>query len=150
MFHVSRFMIHGFTLTEIILVVAMIVILASFTVPIYQNFQIKNDLNITVTTLAQTLRRAQVFSRAGEGDSSWGVKVISGNITLFKGQSYAVRDLNYDEVYNVPPSLSFSGIDEVVFSKLNGEANQSGDFSITSSAGDIKNINLNPKGIVSY
>ncbi|TSC82071.1 MAG: Uncharacterized protein G01um101420_601 [Parcubacteria group bacterium Gr01-1014_20] len=146
----SRFTTHGFTLTEILLVVSLIVILAAFTVPVYQSFQVKTDLDIAATTLAQSLRRAGLLSRGAKGDSSWGIKAFPTNFVLFKGASYSSRDLISDEQSELPSSLSLSGMDEVVFSKLIGNPNQTGSFTITASTGDVKNISLNSKGAVSY
>ena len=140
----------GFTLTEILLVVSLIVILAAFTIPVYQSFQVKTDLDIAATTLAQSLRRAGLLSRGAKGDSSWGIKAFPNNFILFKGASYSLRDPSSDELSEFPGSLSFSGLDEVVFSKLTGEPNQVGGFIITASTGDVKNISLNSKGTVSY
>ncbi len=140
----------GFTLTEILLVVSLIVILAAFTVPVYQSFQVKTDLDIAATTLAQSLRRAGLLSRGAKGDSSWGIKTFPSNFILFKGANYSLRDPAFDEQSDLPGSLSLSGLDEVVFSKLAGEPNQTGSFTVTASTGDVKNISLNSKGAVSY
>lgn len=140
----------GFTLTEILLAVGLLVILFAFTVPVYQSFQVKNDLDIAATTLAQSLRRAGLLSRGAKGDSSWGVKAFPGSFVIFRGGSYALRDPSFDELNELPESLALSGLSEVVFSKLTGNPNQIGSFTITASTGDTKNISLNPKGIVSY
>ena len=85
----------GFTLLEILLCVAMIGIIGGITAPLYNGLLIKNDLDIAVTTTAHSFRRAQILSQGMNGDSNWGVKVVSGNIIIFKGTSYAARDTQF-------------------------------------------------------
>jgi prepilin-type N-terminal cleavage/methylation domain-containing protein len=57
----------GFTLIEILLSVALIGILAGLSLPVYQAFQVKNDLSVAVDTVVQSMRRAQMLSRASQG-----------------------------------------------------------------------------------
>lgn len=72
--------------------IAIITMLFGLSTPIYQSFQVRNDLDIAATTIVQSLRRAQVLSQAVDGETNWGVNVKSGSITIFKGVSYDARD----------------------------------------------------------
>lgn len=58
----------GFTLMEIVLVVGVMATIFAFSLPVYESLKTKNDLNITVNTVAQALRRAQSISRSGYAD----------------------------------------------------------------------------------
>lgn len=140
----------GFTLIEVMLVSATIGVLAAISVPVYSNLQVKNDLDVATNTTLQTLRRAQVLSQAVDGDSSWGVKLQSSDITLFKGASYAGRDTTFDEIYTMSGNVTPSGVSEVVFSKLLGVPNTTGTITLTSSNNDVQNIALNSKGFLDY
>ncbi|MFZ2192694.1 MAG: prepilin-type N-terminal cleavage/methylation domain-containing protein [Candidatus Moraniibacteriota bacterium] len=140
----------GFTLIEIMLVIALMVLISSISVPVYQSFQVKNDLEASSNDLVQSLRRAQVLSQANEGDSTWGVKILSGGIVVFKGASYSARDVAYDEVFEIATSIVSSGISEVVFGKLSGLPQTSGDIILTTSNGDVRTISINIKGIIEY
>lgn len=132
------------------LVVATIAVLAAISVPVYSTLQIKNDLDVVTNTTLQTLRRAQTLSQAVDGDSIWGVKLQSNDITLFKGASYALRDTDFDEVYTLSGNITPSEVSEVVFSKLLGNPNTTGTLTLTSSNNDVQNITLNSKGFLDY
>ncbi len=144
------FLNHGFTIFEVLLTVAAMAIVAGMGVPIYQSFQVRNDLDIAGTTVAQSFRRAQILAQSQEGDISWGVNVEAGSITLFKGASFASRDTNFDEVFGLPNSITPSGLDEVVFEKFTGLPQSTGTVTLTSSTEEIRNITINEKGTIGY
>lgn len=140
----------GMTLLELVLSVALITILTAITVPVYQSFQVKNDLDLTTAQIAQTLRRAQVLSQAVDGGTNWGVAIADGNITLFKGTSYAARDTTYDETTELPDSLTASGVTEVVFSVMYGFPNTTGTLTLTSTTNESRTLTLNEKGTITF
>ncbi len=140
----------GFSLLEILLSVTLVAMLFSVAIPIFLSFYTKNDFDISTNTIGQSLRRAQILSQASDGDSSWGVRVDTGNIVLFKGSSYGVRDASYDESYELSTTITPSGLQEVVFGKFNGEPLQTGTMTITLNDGTVRNISINEKGTISY
>jgi len=140
----------GFTLIEVLLSIAAIAVISGLSIPIYQSFQVKNDVDIAVTTLAQSLRRAQALSRASDGDTTWGLNITSGSIILFKGTSFSVRDSSFDEVFSVPTSISPSGLGEIVFTKLSGEPQTAGIIILNSTTGETASVTVNAKGMVEY
>ena len=142
----------GFSLIEVLLVVSSIAILAGISIPIYQSFQTRNDLDIAVTTIAQSLRRAQVLAQASAGDISYGVRVQTGSITIFKGINYSGRDTSSDELFDMPKNITITpnGFFEIVFAKMTGLPMGSGSFTLTSSTNESRIITINSKGMVSY
>lgn len=140
----------GFTILEVLLVIAIVFVLAGFSVPVYRYFQVQNELDVTRDAIVYSLRRAQILSQSVDGDISWGVDVRSGQVTIFKGSSYALRDSDYDEIFQVADNISFSGLGEIVFSKVFGEPNTSGSIVETSVLGDFITIDINSKGMISY
>lgn len=140
----------GFTLVEILLSVATVAIIAGISVSTYQSFQVRNDLSIAATAVAQSLRRAQMLSQAVDGDTSFGLKIQSGSIVVFKGISYASRDISFDEQFDVPSSITPSGLSEIVFTKFTGMPNTAGTIIFTSSINETRNITINQKGMVDY
>lgn len=141
---------NGFTLIEVLLSLALISLIAGTGVPIFQSFQNRNELDVATMTFAQGLRRAQILSQASHGDTSWGVYVQSGDITLFKGLSYAGRDSSFDEVFIVPASIVASGTQEYIFSRFTGLPQNVGSLSFTSPNNETKTITINEKGTVNY
>ncbi len=140
----------GFTLLEILMSIALITVVAGIGVPVYQSFQVKNDLDVAVNSWAQALIRAQALSRATDGDSTWGAGIQSGNLTLFKGTSFALRDTAYDEVFDIAGSITPSGLTEIVFAKFSGLPQSTGTTTLTSSTNEVRAIAINSKGMVSY
>lgn len=140
----------GFTLIELLLSIAVIAIIAGTGVPVYQSFQNRNDLDIAAVTVAQTLRRAQALAQAVDGDTSWGARAQSGNITLFKGVNYASRDMVYDETFDMPTNIAVSGTQEYVFTKFTGLPQTTGALTLTSVNNELRNIVINSKGKIDY
>jgi prepilin-type N-terminal cleavage/methylation domain-containing protein len=140
----------GFTLVEVLLSVVIVGMLVGLSLPIYQSFQNRNELDIAAEGIAGMLRRAQVYSRGVSGDSQWGVHVETGSATLFKGASYAGRDATYDETAAIPSSFTVSASD-VRFSKLTGMPIETGTIAtITSLNNETRTVTINGKGTVSY
>lgn len=138
----------GFTLLEVLLSLALISLIIGMGAPLYQSFQVRNDLHVSVVTLANALRRAETLARGGDGDTSWGVHIESGAITVFRGASFSVRDAAYDETFTVPTSISPSGMLEFVFSRFTGFPSASGTTTLTSSIGETRTVTVNTKGMV--
>ncbi len=139
----------GFSLLELLLSVAVISLLTGLSLPVYRTLIKKNDLDITANTIASSLRRAQVLSQAVDGDTTWGIKIQSGDITLFKGASYTDRDTNFDETFEVPTTISAGGTTEVVFTKFTGFPQTIGTINLTTES-DSRSVSINEKGTITY
>ncbi len=140
----------GFTLLEILLVIATITILAGIAIPVYAHLQVRNDLDVATNTTLSTLRRAQILSQAVDGDITWGVKLQTSGIILFKGVSYAGRDTNFDEDFSLNGNVTPTGITEIVFSKLLGIPNTTGTLTLTNTNSEVQNITIGSKGQLDY
>ena len=140
----------GFSLLEVLLSVAILAVLAGLSLPVYESFLRRNDLDLTAQQVASSLRRAQTFARANSYDSVWSVAVQSSNVTLFRGTNFAGRDQTYDESVAIPASVSVSGLSEVQFSKLTATPNTTGSITLTSTANATRTVTVNAKGMVEY
>ena len=139
----------GFTLTEMLLVTAVMVILMAIGAPLYASLNNNNQLDAAVSVLAQDLYQAQTYSRNQAQDSQWGVAANGQTITLFSGASYATRNTSQDVVYAVPSSVALSGTGEIVYSKLYGLPQSAASFSLVSNS-KTGNVVVNNKGMVEY
>lgn len=140
----------GFTLIELLLSVAIIGVLSGLSLPVYESFARRNDLDLTAQSTVSAIRRAEVYARAVQGDSVWGVKFQSSGVTLFKGATYASRDTAFDETITLPGSVTISGLSEVQFAKLSAAPSTTGTVTLTSTANDTRTLTLNAKGMVDY
>ncbi|MEK7588331.1 MAG: prepilin-type N-terminal cleavage/methylation domain-containing protein [Patescibacteria group bacterium] len=150
MFRTFRKKNAGFTLLEMLLSVSVIAILTSIGTPVYQSFQVRNDLDVSTATLVQNLRRAQILASASSFDINWGVHVEVGAITLFKGTSFLTRDNTYDEIFELSPSITPSGLTDIVYQKFTGKPNITGDIILSSNINEIRTITINEKGTISF
>lgn len=138
----------GFTLVEMLLSVSIITLLVGLSVPVYATFVGRNDLDVARQGVVESLRRAQTYARAVEGDSTWGVSILSNRAVVFKGASYAARDTAFDENIIFGGGVS-STAGEVVFAKLSGTPNTVGGITLTqTSTNDTRMVNINAKGTV--
>lgn len=138
----------GFTLVEMLLSVSIITLLVGLSVPVYATFVGRNDLDVARQGVVESLRRAQTYARAVEGDSTWGVSILSNRAVVFKGASYAARDTAFDENIIFGGGVS-STAGEVVFAKLSGTPNTVGGITLTqTSTNDTRTVNINAKGTV--
>lgn len=135
----------GFTLVETLFVIGLITLLLVLILPFGLEFYENQQLSATTQNIIQILRRAQLKSISQELDSSYGVYLTNDNFILFKGVSYLLRDPQYDEVFDIPTSIESNGINEVVFSRLEGQPNITGNIVLTNNR-DTMRININEVG----
>ncbi len=139
----------AFTLLEIMLTVSIFVLSASILSPIYLSAKNRDDLSTKTDILVSSLRRAQILSISGQGDSSWGVKILEDGLVIFKGDSYLTRDISQDDVVSVNKIILTEGLDEVVFTKIFGETNNIGDIKLKLRDKEIT-VGINKKGVIDY
>lgn len=140
----------GFTLLELMLSMAIITILAATSVPVYETFTRRNDLDLTTQSIVSSIRRAQTYARASHGNDAWSVNIQSGVATLFKGTNFATRDATQDETVSIPGSVTMGGLSEIQFAAFTSTPNTTGSITLTSTANDARTITVNAKGMVSY
>lgn len=140
----------GFSLIEMVLSFALIGIIVGVSIPIFQSFQFKSDLDVAIDDAAQRFRRAQALSQLGKGDATWGVHMEVGSIVVFQGTSFAARDANLDEVTALARGITPSGMTDIVFDKLTGLPQSTGVFTFTTSDGQERFLTINDQGTILY
>ncbi len=139
----------GFTIVEMLLVMAIIASIGALSFPFIVAFSNRNNLDIAVNTLVQAERRAQTMSTVVESDSQWGVNIASGRITLYKGTTYAGRDTGFDENHEISSSISVTGLTDISYSKVFGTPTATGTTTLTNE-NDTRMVTVNAKGTISY
>ncbi|TRZ79468.1 prepilin-type N-terminal cleavage/methylation domain-containing protein [bacterium] len=139
---------NAFTLLEITLVIALFAIILTVAVPYGLRFFNVEQLNGTSRELLESLRLSQSQSMSQNLDSSFGVYIEQDRFILFKGENYIGRNVQYDQIYYLPEQININGLSEIVFAKLTGLPNQSGEIILTS-GGRENIIYTNNQGLIS-
>lgn len=140
----------GFTIIEVIVVLAIMAVFAAAAPPLTHGFRIGYQGDNAVASYVSALHRAQVLAQTGAVDAPWGVAIATGTVTIYKGATYAARDTNYDEVYAIGRELSPGGVTAVTFAKLSGTPGTTGTTTIAVPGLATVSVNINSKGMISY
>lgn len=139
----------GFTLIEILLSITFLTIIAGVGFEMFVSFQTRNGLDIALSTIVNSLRRAEIESRGVVGDARHGVHIDTGAVTLFEGDDYAHRLIQYDEILDIDAAVTVSGTTEYVFEKQSGNPIATGSTTLTA-IGEERVININEAGTINY
>jgi prepilin-type N-terminal cleavage/methylation domain-containing protein len=140
----------GFSLIEVLLVMAIFSMVVYLGLPLIRGAFYQSDLEDASLLLVSSIRQAQNNARNGLGDSVWGVRINPPEIVIFKGAGWDTRDPNYDTGINASSNISFSGLNEVRFSKLEGLPSTTGNIILTNLNTNTITVNINAKGTLSY
>lgn len=140
----------GFTLLELVLVVAITVILAATSVPLLLNVTSRNRANAVSREVVSALRLAQKRSMSGLQDSEFGVYFddSSKQFIVFRGASYGLNpsdDLVFNYASSITISQSFSS-SEVNLEKITGSTADTGTIAITDTSGNAESISVSSQG----
>lgn len=139
----------GFTLMELLIVVAIMVILAAVTLPIYNSFFTLAVLDSVKVEIIQNIRLAQTKALAQENDSSFGLYFEATQYTLFQGSSYSARVLSLDRIFAMPANINLSNLLEITFAKKTGLPSVSGSLILTNTANNsTETIVINAAGAI--
>lgn len=159
-YHMTGNKSRGFTLLEVIVVVAIVIIIMTTSFTMGASFIVDRTLEAKTHEVAETLKLAQIRSLTRYQNSQWGVLFqqnsppTNDRYILFKGTSYATRDVAYDVIVDLPDFLSFTNIGfggsgtQVVFAKLTGKTTQAGSVRLTTTGGDYTTVSVNGMGVV--
>lgn len=139
----------GFSLPEILITVAILLILAAVSVPLYGNFQAHGTLEAASARLLQDVRIAQSRAVAGEGDAAAGVHFEADRYVLFRGNDFG-ENPSFDEEVVLDESLALTKTftaDDVVFSRGRGLPSATGTIMLFDAVGtNTREILINEIG----
>jgi len=142
----------GFTLIELLIVIGILAIVAVFSLPFLQTFQVSSDLNTHTNTLNQALRRAHLQAIAGQNNSNWGVYFDNPakKFILFKGSDYSTRDQDYDieteypEIFNIATDFG----NEIYFTQYSGQPSSAGTVTLSGPNNESEDISISNIGLI--
>jgi len=148
----------GFTLIELILVIAVFSLLFGSATIVFGNLIGRNSLKYHGYQLVQNLREYRINAVTSKNDSDWGIYInnviLPYGYTLFRGDDFVGRNTNFDLVFEFPSALSISqvnlgGLREIYFEKSNGLPSDSGNVVLTAE-GQNYVISINELGLIDY
>lgn len=139
----------GFTLVEVIITLAIVVIVAGVSFPLYSHWQDIDALDSSRFAILQDVRSAQASAIAGENQSSFGVFFSSTEYTIYQGDAYTSREPAEDIVRYLKDDLILSGLSEVAFEKETGTPSTTGTLVITNTkTNNTESITVNDVGLI--
>ena len=147
----SNYFKKGFTLVEITIVIAIIVIISAISVKVYFNMKEKQAILKDSESIVSIIEKTRNMSLNRKNDSAYGVKFASSSVTVFAGSTYisgnniSKYDLESDVKISTI-SLSSHGT-EVGFAKTTGVPNATGTVVLSTSV-YTKTITISGTGII--
>src|SRR3989338_4178929 len=130
----------GFTLVEIVVVFGLFL-----SIDFYRSYAFRAERDMLISVLQKA--RSQALNNIRE--TPHGVRLEDDSYILFQGSSYAAADHGFDQVVGAAPSISHTGLSEIVFTQLSGGANASGTIDVTDGLRTIS-ISINNAGRISW
>lgn len=124
----------GFTLIEFLIMAAIIILLGTFGVIAFSNYNKKYTLEYARTKIIAEINYARSQTLGSENRSSWGIRFESSRIIRFKGTAYNSGDPSNAEVL-LPRDTSINSINlggslDVVFDRLTGRTSNNGTITL--------------------
>lgn len=137
----------GYTIIEILIAVAIVLILTTVVFQGITSFRESNDLARAADIVYDTLNKARALTLASKEQSVYGARLASSTITLFKGPSYVIDDPD-NEIKEIPSLVVISGLSlastspDIVFKRLSGETDNYGTITLTTTRNPLKTKNI--------
>ena len=136
----------AFTLIELLIVIALILILGAMSSPFLSRFIVQTNYETSVDKVVSTLRKAQTYAMNNKNNTVWGVCYTANKIRLYQG---SCTSPTFSEDFEIASTITISGINDTVlattFSRLRGEPSQALTITISSSVGTTQ-VLLNRAG----
>lgn len=135
---------NGFSLIELILVVAIISIIAASTAPFISRFLTENNLEVATDKVISTVRKSQAYAMANKDNQTWGFCMRGNSIRLYSG-SCTTPTHNEDFALT---RVTVNGLTDVNFTGTagaRGEPSNSVVITISNDAG-VRTVSMNAAG----
>lgn len=160
----------GFSLLEMIVVVAIFVIILSSVVGLTSDKTVREDLSAQAQAVVDQISRAHNYAVNGYYGDNWGIKILDDNtdcysdgssgdcLVIFKGKEYDTRISSYDEklLLNTSVYIDSDQVNEFYFKRLSGWlATTTGALAeqaliLQTNLGSQKIVTTTPTGLVYY
>jgi hypothetical protein len=142
----------AFTLIELILTTAIVLVMGTFSSVFYSRFFQSSSVDLTVDRVVGTFRKAQIYSMEGRLNDTWAVNYAtsSAKLTLFKGKPpFATRDSHYDEVFLLGSNMVVTGwASDIYFNRMTGTPSATRTITVTGGK-NVSIATISAQGVVS-
>ncbi len=151
----------GFTLIEVLIVIAILTLVLSLSMILsmddYRGYSFRDERNKIIGLLEKS--RSQAINNicldiSCDNGVSHGVYILNNTFTAFEGTSWSTRHPAQDEITEINKTITISGVNEVVFSQLSGDATTTpktiSDITLTDISGHNSVITINTEGNISW
>lgn len=140
----------GFTVIEVLLVVALLALLGTLAAPVYQTFQVEAQLDTALDEVSGALHATQLAAMSGIDDTSHGIHFEADTFTRFTGTTYTAADLE-NSVTVLPPQITLSsglGTD-LIYTGAEGVPSSTGTITLSSTS-NTHVLTINALGTIEY
>lgn len=134
----------GFTIIELIMVVAIVTLVAASSTPFLSSFILRNNWETGIDNVVAATRKAQIYAMSGKGSGPWGVCITGTTYRMFNGSCASPTQ---KDDYAFHAGVSASGITSITFDSKTGTPSAVSTITITSSIG-TKNVSINAAGMI--
>lgn len=139
----------AFTLIEFLIAVAIIFCIGGLGLFISMDFYKTYSINSERQIALGILQKTRNLSMANINEEKHGVYLDADKYTIFQGENYSSRNPSYDETTYIDPSITKSGIQEIVFEQLTGEPNAVGNIILSHKTRSIT-ISIENEGRINW
>jgi len=150
----------GFTLVELLMTMALLLILGASAVPLYGNLYTESQVDEVADLMVQMLRTTRVRSQAGLDDATHGFYVDARSYVLYEVSAgvtpieYSNRNASFDFVVSMPSAITLSTsipTGDLIFTRPRGIPSIAATetITITHESGARRDIEINSFGIIS-
>lgn len=116
----------GFTIVELLVVMALMIIVAGFSLSAIASYAAHQEIERSVTTITSTLTETRQRTLSAESLSQFGVMFGTSSVAWF-AEPYDQESAQLQNLPGVEVAYSFShNEDSILFSRLRGETNATG------------------------
>lgn len=94
-------MVKGFTLVEVLLSIALVSIIAGFSVPVFSSMLYRSEVENATSLSVTSLRSASIMARSQKNDSNWGTYFNGSSVTIYSGNKDLIISVK-DSGYGIP------------------------------------------------
>jgi len=140
----------GFTILEIIITMTLISSIAALGVTVGIDVYRSGTLSAERDLVVSGLEKARSMAITNTGSSDHGLYIENNKHTIFRGNSYELRNPDYDVAVPNSPRITSTGTLEFVFEQLSGDGLISGTTTLVDETGVSRDISVNAEGRINW